>query len=76
MTGIGLLPYIRPVYEGRSPSGLDEIRAYRPHRLLGIVQPPSGSLGFRYAGLTYGVIARHKAFAIVGRLPLGVRGGQ
>jgi hypothetical protein len=42
VTGTGLLPYIRPVDEGHRPSGLDEIRAYRPYRLIGIVQPPMG----------------------------------
>jgi hypothetical protein len=42
VTGTGLLPYIRPVDEGQRPSGLDEIRAYRPYRLIGIVQPPMG----------------------------------
>ena len=30
VTGIGWLPYIRPVDEGQCPSGLDEIRAYCP----------------------------------------------
>jgi hypothetical protein len=67
VTGTGLLPYIRPVDEGRCPSGLDEIRAHRPYRPIGIVVPPSDFSGFRYAGLTCGVIARHNAFAIVGR---------
>jgi len=47
--------------------GLDEMRAYRPYRPIGVVQPPSGFPGSRYAGLTCGVIAGHKAFAIVGR---------
>jgi hypothetical protein len=28
--------------KGNNPSGLDEIRAYRPYRLFGIVQPPMG----------------------------------
>ena len=40
MTGTGLLSYIRPVGEGPRPSGLDEVRAYRPYRPIG-VKPPS-----------------------------------
>jgi hypothetical protein len=42
MTGTGLLPYIRPVEERQRPSGLDEMRAHRPYRLIGIMQPPLG----------------------------------
>ena len=41
-TGTGLLSYIRPVGEGPRPSGLDEVRAYRPYRPIGVVEPPSG----------------------------------
>ena len=41
VTGTGLLSYIRPVDEGRGPSGLDEMRAYRPYRPIGVVVPPS-----------------------------------
>ena len=41
VTGTGLLSYIRPVDEGRRPSGLDEFRAYRPYRPIGVVAPPS-----------------------------------
>ena len=69
MAGTGLLPYIRHVDEGRGPSGLDEIGAYRPYRRIGIVQLPSGWSGSRYAGLTCYVILGHKVFAIVGRSP-------
>ena len=64
VTGTGLLSYIRPVDEGRRPSGLDEMRAYRPYRPIGVVVPPSDQPGLRYAGLTCGVIACHIAFAI------------
>ncbi|MEG7521548.1 MAG: hypothetical protein M3H12_00380, partial [Chromatiales bacterium] len=32
MTGTGLLPYIRPVYEEFHSSGLDEMRAHCPYR--------------------------------------------
>ena len=36
-TGTGLLSYIRPVDQGRCPCGLDEMRAYRPYRPIGVV---------------------------------------
>jgi len=32
MTGTGLLPYIRPLFESFMPSGLNDFRAYRPYR--------------------------------------------
>ena len=32
MTGTGLLPYIRPLFESVIPSGLNDFRAYRPYR--------------------------------------------
>jgi hypothetical protein len=51
------------------PSGLDEIRTYRPYRPLGLKSPTQGP-GFQYAGLTCCVIARYSVFAIEGRLPL------
>ena len=50
-------------------SGLDELRAYRPYRAIGLRRPPDVS-GFRYAGLTCGVIAADKFLAILGKLPL------
>jgi len=50
-TVTGLLPYIRPVIEGKNPSGLDEVRAYRPYRMNALSGAP-GYSGFRYAGLT------------------------
>ncbi len=37
MTGTGLLSYIRPVMRDTSPSGLDEICAYRPYRAFGLL---------------------------------------
>jgi len=33
------------------PSGLDEMRAYRPYRQGGLKWGPGASSGFRYAGL-------------------------
>jgi hypothetical protein len=59
VTGTGLLPYIRPVGEEHLSSGLDEMRAYRPFRPIGMLVLPSGCAGFRYAGLTCGVIMAH-----------------
>ena len=72
MIGTGLLPYIRPVDGDYSP-GLDEMRAYRPYRAIGLLLLPPDESGFRYAGLTCCVIIFHKVFAIVGRLPLFTR---
>ena len=68
LTGTGLLSYIRPVGEGPRPSGLNEVRAYRPYRPIG-VEPLSDEPGLRYAGLTCGVIARHSVVAMLGRIP-------
>jgi hypothetical protein len=35
MTGTGLLPYIRPLFESSTLSGLNDFRAYRPYRRVG-----------------------------------------
>ncbi len=35
MTGTGLLPYIRPLFESFMLSGLNDFRAYRPYRQYG-----------------------------------------
>ena len=35
MTGTGLLPYIRPLFESFILPGLNDLRAYRPYRRVG-----------------------------------------
>ena len=50
------------------PPGLNDFRAYRPHRDHGFYEPSSRP-GFRYAGLTCFVISVDKAFAIPGGNP-------
>ena len=51
-----------------TPPGLNDFRAHRPYRDLGLFRPSSRP-GFQCAGLTCFVITVDKAFAILGENP-------